>query len=409
MSEQGMRDSSLRTGTGRADDTSFEPVFPGISVIDCDSHYTEPPDLWTSRAPASLRDRVPRLRQVDGRDLWYVDDDVLLGPVGFCVVSKNGKKVLGRLHLDRLDELAEAAHDPAARVQMLDKLGIGAQILYPNVAGFASSRFLAIEDAKLRTACVRIYNDAVAELQAASQGRLFPQAILPFWDLGETLSETRRIREELGLSGVTITDRPEHFGLPDYGEEAWEPFWELAEEFNLPLNFHIGSGGSDVFSSSPWPSMGPERKIAIGATLLYIDNARMIANLLYSDLLERHPGLRFVSVESGLGWIPFILEACEYQWDEMVPTEVKGHQLRPTEKFRRNIYACFWFEDEGPRRMIERIGVRNVLFETDFPHPTCLYPNAREHLRNVLGDLSDETRRRVLYENAAELYGISLG
>ncbi len=114
MSEQGMRDSSLRTGTGRADDTSFEPVFPGISVIDCDSHYTEPPDLWTSRAPASLRDRVPRLRQVDGRDLWYVDDDVLLGPVGLCVVARGGKKVLGRLHLERLDLLDEAAHDPGA-------------------------------------------------------------------------------------------------------------------------------------------------------------------------------------------------------------------------------------------------------------------------------------------------------
>ncbi len=390
-------------------DVSFEPIFPGISVIDCDAHYTEPPDLWTSRAPASLRDRVPRLRQVEGRDLWYVDDDVLLGPVGLCVVARGGKKVLGRLHLERLDLLDEAAHDPGARLQLLDQLGIGAQILYPNIAGFASSRFLAIEDAKLRNACVRIYNDAVAELQAASQGRLFPQAILPFWDLDETLSEIRRIREELCPSGVTITDTPERFGLPDYGEGAWEPFWELAEELDLPLNFHIASGGAQVFNDAPWPSMGPERKIAIGATLLYMDNARMIANLLYSDLLERHPGLHFVSVESGLGWIPFILEACEYQWDEMVPTEVKSHQLRPTEKFRRNIYACFWFEDEGPRRLIERIGVRNVLFETDFPHPTCLYPKMREHVRNVLGDLSDETRRRVLYENAAELYGISLG
>ncbi len=139
--------------------------------------------------------------------------------------------------------------------------------------------------------------------------------------------------------------------------------------------------------------------------MLYLDNARMIANLLYSDLLERFPKLRFVSVESGLGWIPFLLEACEYQWDQMVPTECKHHELRPTEKFRRNIYACFWFEQEGPARLIDRVGANNVLFETDFPHPTCLYPDSAAHLRTVLGGLSEDVQRRVLHDNAAGLYG----
>ena len=146
--------------------------------------------------------------------------------------------------------------------------------------------------------------------------------------------------------------------------------------------------------------------MAVGGALLYLDNARMITNLMYSDVLERYPGLRFVSVESGLGWIPFLLEACEYQWDQMVPTEVKHHELRPTEKFRRNISACFWFEREGPARLIDRIGAANVLFETDFPHPTCLYPHAREHLRAVLGELSPAIRQSVLHDNAARLYGL---
>ena len=93
----------------------------------------------------------------------------------------------------------------------------------------------------------------------------------------------------------------------------------------------------------------------------------------------------------------------------MVPTEVKHHELRPTEKFRRNIWACFWFEDFGPRKVIEQIGVKNVLFETDFPHPTCLYPRSQEHIANVLGDLDPEVRTAVLQENASELYRISVG
>ena len=144
------------------------------------------------------------------------------------------------------------------------------------------------------------------------------------------------------------------------------------------------------------------------STLAFLDNGRCLADLILSGIPHRFPRLPLVSVESGVGWIPFVLEVCEYQWDEMVPTEVKHHTMRPTEKFRQSIYACFWFEDHGPRTALEKIGVNNILFETDFPHPTCLYPRAQEHIANVLSDLTPEVRRRVLQDNAAELYGIKV-
>ena len=112
---------------------------------------------------------------------------------------------------------------------------------------------------------------------------------------------------------------------------------DLARAQVRKLDHHIAAAGAELFSSAPWPSLGPECRMAVGGALLYLDNARMITNLLYSDVLERYPALRFVSVESGVGWIPFVLEACEYQWDQMVPSEARHHELRPTEKFRRNI------------------------------------------------------------------------
>jgi predicted TIM-barrel fold metal-dependent hydrolase len=348
---------------------------------------------------------MPAVTERNGMQLWHVGD-VELGPIGLSVVRKSGDKAFGKLFLPHIDQLHAAAYDPKARLELLDQLGIGTQIVYPNVAGFASARFLEIRDDEVRNACVTLYNDAAAELQSASGGRLRPQAILPFWNQRATLKEMRRARTQLGLSGFTISDAPERIGLPDYGDPSWNPFWETAIELKTPLNFHIAAAGTELFTSAPWQSLGPECRMAVGGALLYLDNARMITNLLYSDVLERYPALRFVSVESGLGWIPFLLEACEYQWDQMVPTEVKHHELRPTEKFRRNISACFWFEREGPARLIEKIGADNVLFETDFPHPTCLYPHAREHLRDVLGGLSGEVRRSVLHDNAARLYGI---
>jgi len=375
-----------------------------IPIIDCDSHWTEPPDLWTSRAPRAWKDRMPRVDVVNGMQLWRVGD-VQLGPIGLSVIAPSGTKVLGRLFLPNQESIHAASWDAKARLAMLDQLGIDVQVVYPNVAGFASIRFLEIADLELRRICVEIYNDAAADLQRATNGRLRPQAILPFWNIAETVREMRRARETLGLTGFTITDSPERLGLPDYGDAAWEPFWEAAEALGAPLNFHIASGGTSLFSEAPWKSHGSERKMAVGGALLYLDNARMLTNLLYSDVLERHPKLQFVSVESGVGWIPFLLDALEYQWDQMIPTEVKHHRLRPAEKFRRNVHACFWFEESGVARFVERLGADNLLFETDFPHPTCLYPEPRARLERAIASLGDAERHKVLHGNAEALYG----
>jgi hypothetical protein len=108
--------------------------------------------------------------------------------------------------------------------------------------------------------------------------------------------------------------------------------------------------------------------------------------------------------------VPFILEAMEYQLDEMVtdPAEVALQQRRPIEYFREHFSVMFWFERIAPTKLIADIGVNNVLVETDIPHPTCIYPGARERLAQVMSQLDPHTRRRVLQDNAAELYGLTL-
>jgi len=141
-----------------------------------------------------------------------------------------------------------------------------------------------------------------------------------------------------------------------------------------------------------------------------MSNVRIIANLCMSDLFDRYPNLKIVSAESGLGWIPFLLEALEFELDEVVMAsdERNYQQRRPTEYFRDHLYVTFWFERHAPMTSIEAVGVENVLIETDVPHPTCLYPGAREHFAEVLSGWSPYIRRRVLQDNAAELYKIPL-
>ena len=147
----------------------------GIPVIDIDSHYTEPPDLWTSRAPAKYKDKVPHIVLNDeGQQRWQVLNDIDFGPPGFTVVREDGNKQYGTISLGSFEEMSKAATEPKARLKLLDNLGIAQQIVYPNVAGFGSQNFIRIEDDELRNICCTTYNDAVAEFQHGGQGTAVP-------------------------------------------------------------------------------------------------------------------------------------------------------------------------------------------------------------------------------------------
>jgi predicted TIM-barrel fold metal-dependent hydrolase len=113
-----------------------------------------------------------------------------------------------------------------------------------------------------------------------------------------------------------------------------------------------------------------------------------------------------VSVESGVGWIPFILEALDYEMFENAPADLARLGKPPSEYFRSNLYATFWFENNRNRLpdLVDAVGVDSILFETDFPHPTCLYPDPLETVEAKMATLTPEARGKILGENARKLY-----
>jgi predicted TIM-barrel fold metal-dependent hydrolase len=382
----------------------------GLRVIDADTHLTEPHDLWTQRAPRAYQDRVPRVVEVDGQPMWVVDDVPMQRASASSVVHKDGSRSLGTAFIGwTFDDAHPAAYDVGSRLAVMDEIGIYAQIVYPNAAGFGGQRFGAIGDPVLKNLCATLYNDAMVEMQEEGGGRLFPMALLPWWDIDASVAEAQRAAA-LGLRGVNMTSDPQQGGAPDLASRAWDPLWEVCADLGLPVNFHIGASETSLawFGSSPWPSQGDDQKLAIGSAMMYLTNARVIANLIYSGLLERHPTLRFVSVESGIGWIPFVLEALTHQRGELPPNVLDYMTLSPAEYFRRQIYACFWFEKQDVTHTLELIGSDNILFETDFPHPTCLYPDSLSAAEAGLSQLDPAVRQKVLQDNAAQLYRISL-
>ena len=112
-----------------------------------------------------------------------------------------------------------------------------------------------------------------------------------------------------------------------------------------------------------------------------------------------------VSVESGIGWVPFMLEALDHQFHEAGLAAARPDlEMLPSEYFARQVYACYWFEQVAPQRLIDTIGVDRILFETDFPHPTCLYGNVWDAVESGLAGQPEEVRRKILWDNARDLY-----
>jgi predicted TIM-barrel fold metal-dependent hydrolase len=380
-----------------------------IRLVDVDSHITEPPDLWSKHAPERLKDRLPQVVERGDKSPHWVIDGQDFGPIAYTAVAPDGSRIHGESeHFPgHFHDIHPGSYDLVARLEWLDQRGIDQQVIFPNIGGFSGVRFLTdIHDGELRTACVTVYNDAMAELQRSSNNRLFPLAMVPWWEEDGGVTEIRRARTDLGLRGITMCDSPDLYGFPTLNKPEWEGFWATCEELDLAVAFHIGSGN---FKDLTWIERDRGEHLAAQIPNSFLNNSWVIANLLFSGVLHRRPGLKIFSAETGIGWLPFFMEALDYQWHENLLPEVRRdvwkHAL-PSEVFRRNFYVSFWFEQFGPAHAIDIVGEDNVMFETDFPHGTALTPRVTEQVAKTLTALDPDVRRKVLRDNAARLFDL---
>ena len=383
-----------------------------VRVIDADTHMTERHDLFTSRAPQGYAERVPRVVDIDGKPHWVVEDSVVLGPArGGGVIDRQGEKFpFEECKLNGIDWVHQGAWDPEARLAVMDECGIWGQVLYPNAIGIGGQTLAnEVHDPVLRRLCVEIYNDTMAELQEWSGNRFLPMPVLPAWSIEECVREAERLAG-LGFRGVNMTSDPQETGAPDFASRAWDALWAVCADLHLPVHFHIGASLTSLnfYGKYFWPSQHQNVKPAIGGTMLFLNNARVVINSIYAGIFDRHPDLKMVSVESGMGWIPFVLETIDYEIMENAPAQAAELARRPSEYFRRNWYARFWFEQAGGdlQGLIDRVGEDHEMFETDVPHPTCMYPDPLGTVAERMATLRPETRRKVLGETAASLYRV---
>ena len=379
-----------------------------IEIIDADSHVIEPADLWTSRAPSRLRDLVPFVDVKPGSSSrtprWRIGDR-WLSPVG-------AHNYAGWPHYppnlpSTLADGDRAGWDPNLRLERMDEYGIHAQVLYPNIIGMYTEAFIAAGP-EVSLVCTEAYNDYLIEFASVDMLRLIPIAMIPFWDVHHAVREIDRCAER-GHKGLLFPNQLERVGLPHFTDRHWDPVYAAAQANGLSINFHVGFGLEELEHSPAErkESYDPRWTARRNAVAMMVSNGVALSHLLTSDLCDRFPKLWFVSVESGMGYVPYLIDSLDWHW--------RGHgahlryELLPSEYFRRQCAGTFWFETSTLDLL--DLYPDNFMFETDFPHPTSLSPGPAspaeipiEHIRKHLARTDESVLRKVLNGNAVRIY-----
>ena len=144
------------------------------------------------------------------------------------------------------------------------------------------------------------------------------------------------------------------------------------------------------------------------STLVTMALAGPLTTMIFSGALERHPGLRLVLAEAGLGWVPYVVNRMDQAAEKrtgMVTDYVL--QSRPSEIFRGQVFVTF--EEERQRRRLRRDARRRAL------HVGQRLSPRRQHLPRVPGRhradrldrLSPADCRRITADNCRRLYGFA--
>ncbi len=379
-----------------------------FGLLSCDSHAQLDRDAWTKRmSKAKWGERVPRIVEVEesGKfvEHWSVNGKVGSGWVCNCPAAMEGGVERGYYPL-RWEEVPRIVFDPSERLKALDEDRVDGEVLYPNtpVASFA---FLQ-SDAEFELACVQAHNDALAEWRKVSE-RYVPIAIIPYMsDIEVIVAEVERA-VKLGHRGVVMLAEPSltKRGLKRMNDPFWEPLWACCQDLEIPMHWHGSAGLAEKLSLPKWQGFTKREFHTVSTSRLCATTTQLIPNLIFSGILDRYPRLKWACAETGFGWVSYVLEACDHEWEQRRLWK-EGIATRPSEAFRRQIYVDFWYEKAGIE-LRELAGIENIMWESDYPHIASTYPKSWSFVEKSLDGVPEEERKMLCYRNALRLYGIA--
>jgi predicted TIM-barrel fold metal-dependent hydrolase len=394
-------------------------TFP--KIVSVDDHVVEPAHTWNRWLPERYRDRGPRIerrgigpmRHVGGGNYEVTFDDE--GPKADCWFFEDliyvHKRHVAAVGFDRddmsmspitYDEMRAGCYDPTARVADMESNWVDASLCFPTFPRFCGQTFTEAADHELGLACVKAYNDwMVDEWCGDSGGRLVPLCLIPLWDAELAAAEVKR-NAVRGVKAVCFSEIPPHLGLPSIHSGFWDPLFSVCSETGTVICMHIGS-------SSKMPATSGDAPPAVAATLSFNNAMASMSDFLFSGVLVRYPSLKLAYSEGQIGWIPYILERADQVWEDHRAWAGVAQQIPepPSTYYYRNMFGCF-FKDHHGLESLDRVGVDNITFETDYPHTDSTWPHSKEVAEELTAGLPDDAVYKIMRGNAIRMLQLDL-
>jgi predicted TIM-barrel fold metal-dependent hydrolase len=243
------------------------------------------------------------------------------------------------------------------------------------------------------------YNQYVADFGRTMPGRFFGLGCLPNHDPQAAVDEVRRCAA-LGLKGGVFV--PWGSAMPVW-DEMWDPMWAAAAQADLVISFHVFEGGA---ATVPRAINGVTSKASAGAwtCVAPMQMDEILCSVILSGVCERHPRLRLVLGESGIGWLPYMLERLDDTYEERLSDDLQL-PLPPSAYFKRQIYATFQKDFHGVQAMMA-IAPDNVMWGSDYPHRDGTWPFSQKAIEDQFRSVDEAIARKMLWDNVRRVYRI---
>jgi predicted TIM-barrel fold metal-dependent hydrolase len=353
-------------------------------LISADSHVEEPPGLWYDDLPARIREELPPEMRPTDSATQFAQRIGASEKQELTADEREGER--------RRQEIASlGTNSVEARSAIMREEGIVGECIFPTKGLY----LWGMTDAEAGAHCARHYNDWIYDLLESRSARFRCAAMIPTWSVEAALAEVERTAA-MGLGSMMLP----LVGTPSYNHKQWEPLWSLIEETGLPVVMHQGSGHDMLFYRGPGASV---------ANLMATQSMapRTAALLATSGVLENHPGLHFIFVETNAAWISWAMSALDHY--DAAFRKMQGWvrpllKEKPSYYIKRQIHGTFQ-KDDVAVAMVPYTGASVALWGSDYPHLEGTYPHSQKMVGDFCQGLSKQDADAIVFDTAAELFG----